>query len=54
MGITTIEAREETASFAGKWKTRNAGTGTGTEMEIRKRSSDLKVSMVRLDIVIRY
>ena len=35
----------------GKWKTRKAGTGTETETEIRKRSSDLKVSMVRLDIV---
>ena len=35
----------------GKWKTRKAGTGTGTETEtgIRKRSSDLKVSIVRVD-----
>ena len=32
----------------GKWKTRKAGTGT--ETEIRKRSSDLKVSIVRLDV----
>ena len=29
----------------GKWKTRKAGTET--ETEIRKRSSDLKVSIVR-------
>ena len=37
--------------FWGKWKTRKAGTGTGTETEteIRKRSSDLKVSIVRVD-----
>ena len=34
----------------GKWKTWKAGTGTGTETEIRKRSSDLKVSIVRLDV----
>ena len=43
----------------GKWKTRKAesgngngngnGNGTGTETEIRKRSSDLKVSIVRVD-----
>ena len=39
----------------GKWKTRKAGTGTGTgtgtetETEIRKRSSYLKVSIVRVD-----
>ena len=32
-----------------KWKTRKAGTGTETETEIRKRSSDLKVSIVRVD-----
>ena len=39
----------------GKWKTRKAGTGTETETEtetkteIRKRSSDLKVSIVSVD-----
>ena len=37
--------------YPGKWKTRKAGTGTGTETEteIRKRSSDLKVSIARVD-----
>ena len=33
----------------GKWKTRKAETEIETETEIRKRSSDLKVSIVRVD-----
>ena len=43
--------KESKLRSLGKWKTRKAGTGTGTETEteIRKRSSDLKVSIVRLD-----
>ena len=48
---STVCSRQDTKS--GKWKTRKAGTETETETEteaeIRKRSSDLKVSIVRVD-----
>ena len=49
----SVKLRINPYTWRGKWKTRKAGTGTGTgtetETEIRKRSSDLKVSIVRVD-----
>ena len=48
---TLSKKKKKMSGKLGKWKTRKAGTGTGTETEteIWKRSSDLKVSIVRVD-----